>query len=82
VAVLFLVFSYFFHPLYVPYVLLATTIFSWEIFIIFFTNVSIALFIRFTTAVVLLAAVHTACLFVYWQRSVADTNFFNIKLEN
>ena len=47
--------------------------------IYFFANVSITLFIRFITAVVLFAAVHTACLFVYWQHYVAITKFYNIK---
>ena len=50
--------------------------------IYFFANVSITHFIRFTTAVLLLAAVHTACLFVCWQHYVADTKFCDIKQQN
>jgi hypothetical protein len=47
-----------------------------------FANVTITLFMSFTPAVVLLAAVHTTCLFVFWKRYVADTEFYNIKQEN
>jgi hypothetical protein len=50
--------------------------------IYFSANVSITSFIKFATAIVLLAAVYTACLVMYWQRYVADTKFYNIKQEN
>jgi hypothetical protein len=51
-------------------------LFIFLFFIYFFANVTITLFIGFTTVVLLLAAVNTACLFVYWQRYVANTKFY------